>query len=96
MYFKSNCDPNIFSIKTGAIVNYEVLNNIDVDDDIYDTLFSNLKFSGFACSDLIIVNGKIIIFEINPRIGGSLIANKTYFNIFLDKLSKIIMYLRKI
>jgi len=45
-----------------------------------------LEYNGFACADFIVENGEIIIFEINPRIGGSLIQNREKLNEFLDIL----------
>jgi predicted ATP-grasp superfamily ATP-dependent carboligase len=49
-------------------------------------IFDNLKYSGFACIDFTIKNSNIIIFEINPRPGGSLIYNKKYFDKFIDTI----------
>lgn len=49
-------------------------------------IFDNLKYSGFACIDFTIKNENIIIFEINPRPGGSLIYNKKYFDKFIDTI----------
>ena len=57
---------------------------------IVDQIFKDLNYSGFAVCDFIIVNDRIVIFEINPRPGGSLIHNEKYLNIFLDKLLEII------
>ena len=60
------------------------------DDIIFSCIFNDLNYSGFACADFTIHNNKIIIFEINPRPGGSLIHNEKYLNIFLDKLYTLI------
>ena len=60
--------------------------NKNVNGSIFNKIFKNLDYSGFACSDFIINSNKILIFEINPRIGGSLIHNKEYFIKFLNKL----------
>ncbi len=73
-------------IKIGKIKNYKITEKLEIDDTIFDKIFSNLKYSGFACPEFIIHNDKIIIFEINPRAGGSLVSNKIYLNLFLDKL----------
>jgi predicted ATP-grasp superfamily ATP-dependent carboligase len=85
IYFSSNYKYNN-RIKKGAIINYKIENELDIDDSIFYKIFNDLNYSGFADSDFIIVNNKIIIFEINPRPGGSLIKNEKYFNIFIDKL----------
>ena len=76
-------------IKTGRIINYTVLPELLVDDSIFNKIFSNLSYSGFADCDFTIVNDKIIIFEINPRPGGSLIHDKVYFNKFIESVIKL-------
>jgi predicted ATP-grasp superfamily ATP-dependent carboligase len=89
IYFSSNYkyDDNI---KRGPIENYEIMIQLEVDDSIFYKIFSNLSYSGFADTDFTIIDNKIIIFEINPRPGGSLIRNNIYFNKFLDRLIKFI------
>jgi predicted ATP-grasp superfamily ATP-dependent carboligase len=87
IYFSSKTRNNILK---GRITNYDIITNILIDDDIFNKIFNNLNYSGFACADFIIINNTIIIFEINPRPGGSLIHNEKYFNIFVDKLLEII------
>ena len=91
VYFKSTNKPN--EIKYGRIKNYEVEekltfgdNSVLADDSIFNKIFGLLNYSGFADSDFIEVDNKIIIFEINPRPGGSLIFNDEYFNKFLDNI----------
>lgn len=88
VYFFSNHLAN--EIKKGRIMNYQVLENLNLDDSIFDKIFTNLNYSGFADSDFTIINNKILIFEINPRPGGSLIHNEKYFNLFIEILDKII------
>ena len=89
IYFYSNYKYTD-GIKRGQILNYKIKTELNIDDSIFSNIFNNLSYSGFADSDFIINNDKIIIFEINPRPGGSLIYNKEYFNKFLDKLHEII------
>jgi len=84
IYFYST-NKNENGILKGAIQNYQIKKNI-LNDTIFNKIFKNLNYSGFACVDFIINSNKIIIFEINPRIGGSLIHNKDYFIKFLNKL----------
>jgi predicted ATP-grasp superfamily ATP-dependent carboligase len=79
----------INGIKMGRIINYTILPELLVDDSIFNKIFSNLSYSGFADCDFTIVNDKIIIFEINPRPGGSLIQNKVYFDKFIDCVVKL-------
>jgi predicted ATP-grasp superfamily ATP-dependent carboligase len=77
-------------IKCGCIKDYITSLEISIDDNIFSKIFNNLNYSGFASADFIINNGSIVIFEINPRPGGSLIKNDVYFNIFIDKLLQVI------
>jgi len=88
IYFFSN-DKKTTEIKRGQTTIYQVKERLDVDDSIFSKIFNNLNFSGFASIDFTIYNDKIIIFEINPRLGGSLIHDDKYFNLFLDNLINI-------
>lgn len=83
IYFVMKCKIN--AITCGQITNYDILEKISY-DVIFDKIFEDLQYSGFANIDFTIIDNKIIIFEINPRIGGSLVYNDKYFNIFLDTL----------
>jgi len=74
------------NIKTGAMINYTIINKLDINDNIFDKIFYKLNYNGFANADFIIKDDTIIIFEINPRPGGSLIKNIKIFDIFIDKL----------
>lgn len=87
--FFCSSHPYINGIKTGRTINYTVLPELLVDDSIFNNIFSNLSYSGFADCDFTIVNDRIIIFEINPRPGGSLVQNKVYFNKFIDSVVKL-------
>lgn len=77
---KENC------IYKGRLRQYKVCNNLICNDDIFIKIFKKINYSGFACIDFTICDGKIYIFEINPRIGGSLIFNIKYLNQFLYNL----------
>lgn len=79
-------------IRKGRIINYTISHELPAEDTIFYNIFKNLNYSGFANSDFIIKDNNIIIFEINPRPGGSLIYNKEYFNKFIDTLSKEIKF----
>lgn len=75
-------------IVKGRITHYKV---VDVDQTVFSTIFSTLSYSGFACADYTIrPDGTIAIFEINPRIGGSLIHNQKYLTEFLATILKLI------
>jgi predicted ATP-grasp superfamily ATP-dependent carboligase len=96
-FFTSN-DNNNF-IKRGPITNYKITKELDInidididnaiDDKIFENIFLKLNYSGYAASDFIISNNKIIIFEINPRPGGSLIECPEYFFAFMDSVLNI-------
>lgn len=88
VYFYAN-KPNKKLIIRGRITKYEVTDKLNIDDTIFDKIFIDLKYSGFACVDFTILNNNIFIFEINPRPGGSLIYNNKYFNIFINTLIEI-------
>jgi predicted ATP-grasp superfamily ATP-dependent carboligase len=83
-FYNTNDDKNL--IKKGKIIDYKVTEKLLLDDSIFNLIFDNLKYSGFACIDFTIKNDNIIIFEINPRPGGSLIYNKKYFDKFIDTI----------
>jgi hypothetical protein len=88
VYFYKNKSNKKLIIR-GRITNYEVTDKLNIDDTIFNKIFIDLKYSGFACADFTILNNNIIVFEINPRSGGSLIYNSKYFNIFIDTLMEI-------
>lgn len=71
-------------IKKGRIIEYTSSDSLPVDDSIFSNIFEKLSYSGFADSDFTIVEDRIVIFEINPRPGGSLIHNKVYLSRFID------------
>ena len=83
-FYNTNDDKNL--IKKGKITDYKVTENLLSNDSIFDMIFDNLKYSGFVSIDFTIKNDNIIIFEINPRPGGSLIYNKKYFDKFIDTI----------
>lgn len=87
IFFKgSNTDPNL--IRRGPITSYQVIepNNMQADISVFGKLFKNLNYSGFACPEFTIVDKKIVMFEINPRPGGSLIANEKYCKEFFQEI----------
>jgi predicted ATP-grasp superfamily ATP-dependent carboligase len=84
IYFYKNINKNC--IYKGLIRQYKVCNELFCDDGIFIEIFKKLGYSGFSCIDFTICNNKIYIFEINPRIGGSLIFNIKYLNKFLYSL----------
>jgi carbamoylphosphate synthase large subunit len=51
--------------------------------DLFSTILELINFEGLCCFNYKIVDGKPLIFEINPRFGGSLCP---FFFIFLDHI----------
>ena len=85
IYFSSSYK-NDSGIIRGNIIEYTIQSELILDDSVFNNIFTELPYSGFACVDFTIENNKIIIFEINPRLGGSLSFNTYYFNKFIDTL----------
>lgn len=82
----STTDPNL--IRRGPITTYKVVepNEMQADISVFEKLFKDLNYSGFACPEFTIVDNKIVMFEINPRPGGSLIANEKYCKEFFQEI----------
>lgn len=80
----TNDDENL--IRCGPITEYEVVepDKLKADVSVFDKLFKILNYSGFACPEFTIVDNKIVMFEINPRCGGSLISNEKYCKEFFQ------------
>jgi hypothetical protein len=56
--------------------------------DLFSEILARLEFEGTACFDYKIVNGKPVIFEINPRFGGSLCSDITgYLDAYVGSLA---------
>lgn len=69
------------------------IKNKPVENPIYNTvniepfneIFNVIGYSGFANVDFKIVNGRLYVFEINPRMGGDLVYNSNMMDL-LDQL----------
>jgi len=95
VYFKGYTNNNTYFVLRSPItsgrIKHEIVTDLDCDDTtIFSKLFENLNYTGFACADFIIdpVSNKIVLFEINPRVGGSLFHYPTICKEFMD-LTKI-------
>jgi hypothetical protein len=88
IFFKSSTGNNPNYIQRGRVTKYEILEADKIDGDLttFDKIFKRFNYSGFACPDFIIVDKKVIIFEINPRPGGSFIANGFYRDLFFQTI----------
>lgn len=85
IYFKANNNDKHL-IKKGAITDYEILDKLDCDDTCFDLIMLDLNISLFICVDFTIIDKNIIIFEINCRLGGSLVRNNEMFKMFFNEL----------
>jgi len=99
VYFRSKNTG--YYITKGAIENYEVIENKSFDEE-FGKIFSKLNYKGVACTnfkinniknnnmlaciDFKVINNNIIIFEINPRLGGSILNNKIYLQKIYDSI----------
>jgi glutathione synthase/RimK-type ligase-like ATP-grasp enzyme len=78
---------NQYPVNTGNISNYFV--NAEI-IEIFEQFLKPELYTGICNIDFIIVNEKPIIFEINPRLGGSLVRNKN------DLIEMLIFIIEKI
>jgi hypothetical protein len=74
LYFKgsTNNDPEFILKVAITKIGHTIVHTLDCDDAIFGQIFNTLNYTGFACADFIIKSNNIILFEINPRTGGSL------------------------
>lgn len=61
-------------IQRGKVQMYERITK-PIHLDVFSKIFMDLNYTGFACIDFRIFNNSPKIFEINPRLGGSLVSN---------------------
>jgi len=88
IFFKGQNKDNPNLIRKGPITEYEVVeaDKMKADVTFFEKLFKMIDYSGFACPEFTIVDGKVLLFEINPRPGGSLIANQKYCGEFFQTI----------
>jgi predicted ATP-grasp superfamily ATP-dependent carboligase len=56
--------------------------------DLFSQILERLSYEGTACFDYKVVDGKPLVFEINPRYGGSLSGDVTaYLDAYVDALT---------
>jgi len=88
IYFKGHTNGVLNYIQRGIIRDYVAVTEFELgaDTDIFSKIFTKLNYTGLVSTNFIIVNQKIIIFEINPRPGGSLIYNDQYCSEFFQTI----------
>jgi glutathione synthase/RimK-type ligase-like ATP-grasp enzyme len=65
-----------YHIQKGRMEKYKKIT--DFNFNVFQDIFIKLNYTGFACIDFKIINGKIKIFEINPRLGGTLVHGNNF------------------
>ena len=73
LYYRNTRDPSV-QVQRGRMLTYDRLEALPEADQLED-LFARVNYTGFACVDFKIVDGQVQIFEINPRLGGTLMHN---------------------
>lgn len=82
-------------IYCGRIKNYEkILNKKIKDFYVFEEIIKKLNYSGFACFNFTYEEetNDLKIFEMNPRIGGSLVNDSDDFPLFIDCIIKNNIY----
>lgn len=73
VYYESRRDPNIHIQRGRMSQNGYTRHDTIPEHDTFADLFARIDYSGFACVDFKVEDGVPRIFEINPRLGGTLI-----------------------
>lgn len=72
---------NKYYVQQGKMKTYIRIENNSLDFclDIFNYIFNKLNYKGFACADFKIIANILKIFEINPRLGGTIVNNNNDF-----------------
>lgn len=73
---------DVFYIKKGMMNKFEIVENNFYED--FQEITRTLLYTGIICINYKVVNSKLKIFEINPRIGGTILFNN--FENLLDSI----------
>lgn len=80
--------PCKYYVQQGAIKDYNKRDMTEYERNIFTAILDSVKYHGFCCINYCYdKNNNLKIFEINPRIGGSLVDNTDDFNYFI-KMAK--------
>lgn len=85
LFFEIKND-EIYHVRKGPSKNYIL---VDFNHLEFNEIFEKIKFTGLLNLNFKYINGKIIIFEVNPRLGGSIVKS----NYLYDMFNTIINYL---
>lgn len=78
--------PSKLFIQRGKMDEYDKINNFDF--NIFEKIFKVVNYTGFVCIDFKMINNNIKIFEINPRLGGTLVNNINDFSLMIKYVSE--------
>lgn len=76
--------PSKYYIICGRLV-YKEICEMEQYNSIFENIFILSNYNGFACVDFKLIDDKIKIMEINPRLGGSLTHDDERFYPFIIK-----------
>jgi len=79
-YYMTQRESNVAYIQKGRMIEYATAMLAPRHEEILKQIFVALTYTGFCCVDFKIHQGKICIFEINPRLGGTLVHNTKDFS----------------
>lgn len=83
--YYSTTHNNEHYIQHGKMSEYKRILNFDLEKEkVFGDIFKLLDYTGFACIDFKIINNNVKIFEINPRLGGTLVNNEKDLREMLD------------
>lgn len=77
-----------FYYKNYSAKNYDIIDVTPNVIETFNTIFTKLNYTGMACADYKIINDEVIIFEINPRFGATIIKTNLLYKM-LDKLIEL-------
>lgn len=84
---KETFDDDLY-YKNFSAKNYDIINITNNVSETFNTIFTKLNYTGMACADYKIINDKVIIFEINPRFGATIIKTELLYKM-IDKLMEL-------
>lgn len=85
-HYITNIDRNDVVIIRGKLPRSK---KVEYNNEKLNEVFKKVSYTGFACVDYAIVdNNNIKIFEINPRLGGTVMNDYNVFSTFMNKLGE--------
>jgi predicted ATP-grasp superfamily ATP-dependent carboligase len=75
-------------IQKGRMLNYNTVDNQNY-INVFQSIFKMMNYTGFACIDYKLINNIPIIFEINPRLGATIVVGIEDFILMINHLNNI-------